>query len=146
MDANISLESRERYLNQNRNFVDRAFAWLPLPWVKDKVGETLLQNNGQEILEKISSWELTINSAWKKWRYVDGSSWYYIYTLKLSDDTDMDVIFYSHTNSKILVKIENQFIEVDLQEKDDLLSQVVKIYTLPVYTSDGKWWVRLIAN
>lgn len=138
------------------HLTDRAFQGLPIPWVKKKVEElvspTQKETNSetlspQEIaVGKILSGENPIISEGKSGRYIDKSSWFYIYNLKLSDSTEIDVVFYSHANYKVLVKINENFVEVRDFANNNLLQQIASVFPLPVYTQDGIWGVRLVAS
>lgn len=139
--SEILTQEREAKLN----LTDRAFRGLPIPWVKTSVESTLSKDDLKEKLDAVIAGNISILWEWKKGRFIDTSAGYYVYTLQLSDKTEMDVIFYSHTNHKVLVGFKNHFEELEVHTDKTLLEKIAEIYPLPVYTQDGLGWVRLIA-
>lgn len=135
-----------KWSEKSRNLTDRAFAGLPIPGVKKRVDELTINKNIETVLTTLLEWKLTIVSEWKSGRYIDRSTWYYIYTVALSDGTQMDIVFYSIINTKVMIKVNHETIEMQVMKDDPLLEQLSKLYTLPIYTQDGNGWVRLIAS
>lgn len=136
-------------------FLDACSSWLPTWNTKTQVDKIL--SNKEEwdkeeweiVVEKILSWEYTFFSKWVKGRYIDESFWYYIYTFVLDKNwqkENVDVIFYSTTNSKVMIRVGCWFYEVLISENPQILNMISKIYPLPVYTEDGFWWVSLVNN
>jgi len=124
--------------------------WLPTWNIKTQVNEILSKRDSLEespdiIVNKILSWEYKFISRWVKGRYIDRICWYYIYTFVLDKDSlEVDVIFYSKTNSKLIIKVGSLFYEVFIPETPEIIEMISRFYPLPVYTEDGLWWVSLV--
>lgn len=139
------LQTPEKSPEKRIHLTDTAFKGLPIPWVKTAVEKTLKKTQLEKKIDAIISWNISITGEWKKTRYIDTSAGYYVYPLQLSDTSEIDVIFYSHTNEKVLIRFENNFEEISIGEDKTLLEKITSIYPLPVYTQDWKWGIRLVA-
>lgn len=131
-------------------FIDACFKGLPIWETKVLIDNALLnEEKWEEIVNKILSWEYNFISWWEKGRYTDNNTWYYVYTFVLDknwEKENVDVIFYSTTNTKVMVRIKSWFYEVMISEHPEILDLVLKFYQLPVYTKDSSWWVSLANN
>ena len=130
-------------------FLDTCFKWLPTLDTKKQINDLLLnREDWDKVLEKILSWEYVFSWKWTKDKYIDKYSWYCIYTFILDKawiKQDIDIIFYSTMNSKVMIRIDSCYYEVVISKSPEILEMISKIYpALPTYSSDSLGLISLV--